>query len=33
MGTPRGDQGRRQGETERLIKITRPFYVGVRGDY
>ena len=30
MGTPRGDQGRRQGETERLIKITRPFYVGVR---
>ena len=30
MGTPRGDQGRRQSETERLIKITRPFYVGVR---
>ncbi len=30
MGTPRGDQGRRQSEAERLIKITRPFYVGVR---
>ena len=30
MGTPRGDQGRRQSEAERLIKITKPFYVGVR---
>jgi len=30
MGAPRKDQGRRANETERLIKITRPFYVGVR---
>ena len=30
MGAPRKDQGRRANETERLIQITRPFYVGVR---
>ena len=30
IGAPRKDQGRRANETERLIQITRPFYVGVR---
>jgi formylglycine-generating enzyme required for sulfatase activity len=30
MGSPRNTQGRRANESERLIQITRPFYVGVR---
>ena len=29
MGAPRRDQGRKTNETERLVKITRPFYVGI----
>ena len=29
MGVPRRDQGRKTNETERLVKITRPFYVGI----
>jgi formylglycine-generating enzyme required for sulfatase activity len=30
MGAPRRDQGRRANETERLVEITKPFYVGMR---
>ena len=29
MGSPRGDQGRKTNEIERLVQITRPFYVGI----
>ena len=30
VGTPRRTQGRQSNETERLVEITRPFYVGTR---
>ena len=30
MGTPRRSQGRQANESERLIEITKPFYVGTR---
>ncbi len=30
MGTPRKSQGRQSNESERLIEITKPFYVGTR---
>ncbi len=30
MGTPRRSQGRQSNESERLIEITKPFYVGTR---
>ena len=30
IGTPRRTQGRQSNETERLVEITRPFYVGTR---
>ena len=30
LGAPRMDQGRRTNESERLVKITRPFYVGTK---
>jgi formylglycine-generating enzyme required for sulfatase activity len=30
MGAPRREQGRRANETERDVRITRPFYIGTR---
>jgi len=30
MGAPRREQGRRANETERDVRLTRPFYLGVR---
>lgn len=30
MGAPRREQGRRANETEREVRITRPYYLGVR---
>ena len=30
VGSPRKSQGRRSNETERLVEITKPFYVGIR---
>ncbi|MEQ1801997.1 MAG: PEGA domain-containing protein [Gammaproteobacteria bacterium] len=30
MGAPRREQGRRANETERDVRLTRPFYIGVR---
>jgi len=30
MGSRRGESGRRPNETERLVKLTRPFYIGAK---
>jgi len=30
MGAPRREQGRRANETERAVRLTRPYYLGVR---
>jgi formylglycine-generating enzyme required for sulfatase activity len=30
MGAPRREQGRRPNETQRPVRLTRPFYIGVR---
>jgi formylglycine-generating enzyme required for sulfatase activity len=30
MGAPRREQGRRANEVERLVELTRPFYIGVK---